>query len=110
MIASICTGLFSLTGAFVIEIGDKSIIDDVKRRVSRTATLDGGATTVDLGYSDSDRSFTLITKNVLAATEIREKARTHSNFTLSVKSGFFRCTLEKITFSSGEAKISLLAV
>lgn len=110
MIASICTDLFSQSGAFIVEMGSKSVVDDIKRRVSRTATLDGGATTVDLGYSDSDRSFSIITKDVLAATEIREKARTHSNFTLSVKSGFFRCTLEKITFSSGEAKISLLAV
>lgn len=110
MIASICTALFSADGAYIVEMTDKSDTDNVSRRVNRTATLDGGAVTVDLGYSDSDRRFVIVTPDTLTAVAVREKAKTHSQFTLSVKSGAFLCSFERVSFASGEASIYLMAV
>jgi hypothetical protein len=110
MIASICTSLFSADGQYVIELADKSDTDNLSRRVNRTATLDGGAVTVDLGYSDSDRRFALTTQDAATAIAIREKAKTHSKFTLSVKSGAFLCSFDRVTFASGEATLYMMAV
>lgn len=110
MIASICTALFSADGGYVVELSDKSDTDNVSRRLSRRGTLDGGAITVDLGCSDSDRNFVIVTRDTVTAIAIREKAKTHSRFTLSVKSGAFLCSFDRVSFSAGEATIYLMAV
>jgi hypothetical protein len=60
----ISTITFDLDGAFIF----CNIHEDIKnraaaRRISRTATLDGGAVITDGGYSDGDRTITIKQKN-----------------------------------------------
>ena len=40
----------------VLEEKDGSQLDRYSRRISRTATLDGGSVVNDLGFSDTDRT------------------------------------------------------
>lgn len=46
---------FSLDGAILLERTQRPDLNLI-RRVTRTATLDGGATFTDTGYSDADRT------------------------------------------------------
>lgn len=51
---------FSLSGALVLTADAKSRVADRSRRVSRTATLDGGVTILDRGYTHGDRTFSIV--------------------------------------------------
>jgi len=61
------------------------------RRVSRLATLDGGAVVNDGGYSDSDNTYTIKVKE--DSTDITAWAKrivqTYSTIHLAIKDGFF---------------------
>jgi len=58
---SISSLLFDLNGHLILKIDEqKSRINSLSRRITRTATLDGGAAIVDNGYSPSDSTFEII--------------------------------------------------
>lgn len=62
---SISSVIFDPAGHLLAEIDpEQSGLDYLSRRVSRTATLDGGAYVVDNGYTASDATFTIVFKNL----------------------------------------------
>ena len=62
------------------------------RRVSRTATLDGGAAIVDGGYSAADRTYLVRTRDDSGdiATWAERIVKNYSNILLSTRLGLFR--------------------
>lgn len=50
------------SGAITFETMAATVLKDTTRRVSRTKTLDGGCVIVDGGFSDGDRTFSIVTK------------------------------------------------
>jgi len=55
MMISICSPVFDVDGCIAVEPTNTDGMADFTRRVTRIATLDGGASFNDFGYSDSDR-------------------------------------------------------
>jgi len=104
MIISLCSKLFDYEGDFLVDVDmSTSDLTHLSRRVSRTATLDGGALIVDNGYSASDATFVLAVRQVdlnlraqLAALITR-----HSYMTLSCTVGLFLGVVETVNERNG---------
>lgn len=85
---------------------------DISRRVSSSATLDGGSFVSDNGYSDSDRTFTI---NVVGLTEseignIARLVKLHSRFFLCHREGAFEVIVKSANYARGVLRLSLLTV
>ena len=59
MRASLAAPQFDLEGFVVLKPTGDSRLGDTTRRISRVATLDGGAVAVDYGFADADRTITV---------------------------------------------------
>jgi hypothetical protein len=91
LIVSICSALFDFAGDFLIPVDMDSDLSHISRRVSRTATLDGGSIIVDNGYSASDATFNIIIRDIDPATRtgLMAMVNRHSLITISVKENIF---------------------
>lgn len=99
MIISICAQLFDYAGDFLISIEElDSDLSHISRRVSRTATLDGGSIIVDNGYSASDATFTIVIRDIDNPTRIALMAmiQRHSAIIVSVKENIFSGVVETL--------------
>jgi len=104
MIISLCSHLFDYGGDHRIEVDiGKSDFSSVSRRVSRTATLDGGALIVDNGYSVSDATYILSVPDLSAESRLALLAtlQRHSLITLSCKTGCYLGVVEQVDESQG---------
>jgi len=87
----------------------KSEIYSLERRVTRRATLDGGSVTEDYGFTDSDRTFTIVA--VLTKTQIESLeylVRTFSSIVISTVAGLFLASFESTRVKGQEVTIKLL--
>ncbi len=99
MIVSICAALFDYAGDYLVNADvDDSEFSHIARRVSRTATLDGGAVIVDNGYTAGDATFLLVIRDIDDATRLGLMAlvQRHSSITVSVKENIFSGVVEKL--------------
>ena len=80
---------------------DKSSIIDIKRRSTRTATLDGGSSLYDTGYSSSDRTITITVPmdktTIIDALEYFVK--TYSEMILILSDGAYKCNPQSFKVS-----------
>jgi hypothetical protein len=99
MIASICSQLFDYAGNFLVPITLDSDLSHINRRVSRSATLDGGSIIVDNGYSASDATFTIVIRDIDNSTRLAIMAmiKRHSVLIISVKENIFSGVVETLT-------------
>ena len=74
----ISTLIYDLDGHMVLNESPKSIIPNITRRVSRTATLDGKAIISDLGHSVSDGTYIIKTFNLSKSDRDKLKALVES--------------------------------
>ena len=108
---SISTPTFDLSGSLIIRDYDPST--DVKsrsRRVSRTATLDGGCVIEDNGLSHSDRTLKIISKG-LSALEVENLERLiefYSELYVSTAEGVFAGVMENLNQKKDEVTVSFL--
>jgi hypothetical protein len=94
----------------VIREGAGSKIKDAAARVSRTATLNGGAIIDHQGYSDGDRTFqitALIDQSVENTLWNLLKTQTFVN--ISTRDGFFYGVISFMSVNYGKLKMTLLA-
>lgn len=107
---SLCSFLFDYSGdhRFLVDM-DKSDFSLMSRRVSRTATLDGGALIIDNGYSASDATFSIIIPNMSFSDRaaILATLQRHSLIILSCKTGCFLGVVERVDEAQG-FKLSFL--
>ncbi|GHA85460.1 hypothetical protein [Modicisalibacter luteus] len=88
-------GLAALTfdpeGALLVPWRDGTETDSISRRITRTATLDGGAAISNRGYSPADRTITLSLDGLPLALvdRARRLLRLHGNLTVSLREGTF---------------------
>ncbi|MFA5922311.1 MAG: hypothetical protein WC856_13630 [Methylococcaceae bacterium] len=110
MIASICSELFDYAGDFLIHVQElESDLSHISRRVSRSATLDGGSIIVDNGYSASDATFTIVIRDIDNTTRLALIAmiKRHSAIIVSVKENVFSGVVEAI-YDREQMKIRFL--
>lgn len=104
MIVSLCSYLFDYSAQHQLEPDMKdSDFTLASRRVSRTATLDGGSLIVDNGYSASDATF-IISLPILSFEQraaLLATIQTHSLLILSCRTGCFVGVVEKVDEANG---------
>lgn len=88
----------------------RSRLYDMRRRVSRAATLDAGAVMIDSGYTDADRTVTVDLSNEDADTiqSLRYLLQSHDTVRLFLPDGAYLATLESMTESNGAAVLTIL--
>lgn len=86
---AISTLVYDLSGHIVLNESPKSIIPNITRRVSRTATLDGKSSVYDLGSSVSDGTYIIRVFNLSIADrdKIKLLAQSYSLVRLSTRQG-----------------------
>jgi hypothetical protein len=100
MIISLCSYLADSAGNFMFAVQDNdSDFSFMSRRVSRSATLDGGAIIVDNGYSASDATFNIVPRDIDNATRLSILAmvKRHSALLVSVGGNIFQGVVETVS-------------
>ncbi len=101
---SISAPTYDLSGSIISPAGT-AIQQSASRRASRVATLDGGATPVDGGWSDADLTFECRLPDPdgshhLALTRLM---RYHSTAIMSCSRGCYSVLLSNLTYDRGVA-------
>lgn len=106
---------FDPFGWFVVDTvnGQSSDTAALSRRVTRTATLDGGAVVNDQGYSPADR--TILVQFDAGTSEdvvegMRRLLRLYSSVVLTMADGCFLASPSAFRVTSGKATLTLLIV
>lgn len=98
-------------GALLLNVNQgQSDFGDWKRRVQRTATLDGGAFVVDNGFSHADRTVRLDMSDQDAETNETAKrmVEVYDSVILMLPDGAYLATPESYQASGASASLSLL--
>lgn len=107
---SITTPDYDLNGCvyFVPAAGSK--LRDNARRLSRTATLDGGCSITDQGFSHGDR--TLDVRKTGVSENISDTLwyifRTYSRVRVSLPDGCYSAAIKSVRMDKGELRASIL--
>ena len=107
MITAMLTGIDS---GETVAIQILPIKSELKRRVSRVATLDGGAVIIDGGLSDSDRSFLLecADSDIELQAELETFARIDGEIRLSIAEGVFAGKIESVRASGSKIELMFM--
>ena len=105
----ISTPIFDLAGARIFRQVDVANRTGA-RRVSRTATLDGGVSVYDTGYSDSDRDCTVTEPDAgIDAVEFAKRiVETYDLITLSMEDGAYEGIPESYRMNGGDLEMKVL--
>jgi hypothetical protein len=111
MIINISSIQFDPLGNIQLDIlEDQSDFGETRRRVNRISTLDGGAVFNDFGFSEADKTFTLVWN-----LESREQARLvkrliilNSFVRISTPDGVFVCAPENFSSTQEQGTLTLL--
>lgn len=112
--SGICIGtkLYDLDGHVeLLGVQDPASLE-LSRRVTSTATLDGGAFVSDTGYSAADRVFNYALKDNDKAylDNIVRIAKLHSRLILCIAEGAFEVVIKAVFYSNGVIRISFVTV
>ncbi len=104
---------YDIDGAVSIQhVTGANDVNNVLRRVQRTATLDGDSVFVDHGFSNSDRTFTIGISRIAEATALRLAAivESHTRVYATVNGASFECIPDAFRLIGGDGSLTLLVV
>lgn len=104
------TPVFDLDGAILINETHNQSAPTLSRRLSRTATLDGGSEITDLGFSDGDRTFIFETVSLSKndGEQLEYLLQTYPLLILSHESGCYLGALDNLDLASYPQKMTFL--
>lgn len=110
MLVHLASKLFDLSGAVWIDCLPDNTAGDVRRRVNRVSTLDGGAAFNDFGFSEADRTIILRWMPADPATEatVQRLVRLHRWIYVSMPGGLWLAAPEVYTPGATESRLTLL--
>lgn len=102
--------LFDLSGVVLLDCLPDTNAGKIMRRVNRVATLDGGASFNDFGFSEADRTIELRWMPSSAATEaaVARMVRLHRSVYVSMPTGLWLAAPESYTPGAEESRLVLL--
>lgn len=112
MLVAISSVEFSATAHLLFEAAEDSDIENTSRRVSRTATLDGGCLITDDGFSNADTTFNLASKDPLSEYDLailRTLHQDHSLVVASLPTGVYKGVISRFKTVKGLASLTILA-
>lgn len=112
MRVSLTTLTFDPLGAVLLDCLPSSSLGEVRRRMNRVATLDGGAAFNDFGYSEADRTIELRWRPSSAELESRVErlVRLYMRVRVATTSGCYVAALERYVPGATESRLTLLVV
>lgn len=107
---SICSINFDIDGALYLQVAPENNLKEMKRRTSKTQTLDGGVVISDFGYgyADNDFQFTLTNPTPEQVEVLRFLFEFQTALTLSTASGFYIVSPSVLNDSGSEVQLTLL--
>jgi hypothetical protein len=107
---SLATQVFDLAGAVLLARTQESETAEVSRRVSRTATLDGGAVVTDGGCSPADKTLRVVAQQIDEETFLAVKylVENYSQIMVSTRDGIFLGAPDKLTVDGNRLQLSVL--
>jgi len=107
---SISAPLYDLEGHVLLSPSPDSDLQGGSRRVSRTPTLDGGATIVDQGMSHADRTFQITVPNISENkyNTVWYLLRTYGLVNIATREGVFSGTISRARVRSGNLEMTIL--
>lgn len=86
-----------------LRLDPESDLRTLARRLTRTATLDGGAVVADGGFCQADRTITLAIRDLSAAdADLLEEIAATDEQVLSLPTGCYRGVVQGLTLNGGE--------
>lgn len=112
MLNVVASNVADLAGYVELQVHDYSTSGATRRRVSRIATLDGGAVFNDAGYSQADRTIELSWPCNEAAVDaaIDRLVQTYTRLIVITRGGVYLAAPEAYTPGSPDSKLTLLIV
>lgn len=103
---------FDPAGSVTLEVLPTQTFGEVRRRMNRIATLDGGAVFNDFGFSEADRTLVLAWPVRSAATEaaVERLVQQYAQVTVSTPHGLYLAALEVYSPGATESSLTLLVV
>jgi len=107
---SITTPTFDLQGQVIINETANSDLKKNNKRISRTATLDGGCSITDQGFSNADRTLTINESSLdkERADCIWRIFTIYSLVRVSLRDGCFLGAIEKVSLNEGNLNMKIL--
>jgi hypothetical protein len=112
MLNVLSTPTFDPAGYIEIDVADAQAPSDIKRRVNRTPTLDGGAAINDFGFSDADRTIELRWQNLSRSTDdaVSSMVQSYQLLQVSTRDGVFLAAPELYAPRNDESSLRLLVI
>lgn len=106
---AIAAPVFDIAGAMIFKNASDSDFDTVQRRISRTATLDGGAYVSDAGYSDADITLVVRVRSLTdaQAVSIRRLIENYSTLVATTPRAAYSVAPTGFTYRSGSGTLTL---
>ena len=111
MQVTLSTPTFDLDGHITIDALPASTdLGEVRRRMNRVATLDGGAAFNDAGFSEADRTIRLqwTPQNAASEAQIARLVRLYQRLRVSCSEGVFLAAPESYKSQANVSTLSLL--
>jgi hypothetical protein len=112
MLASLTTTTFDPAGHVLLSVLPASAFDTRTRRTNRVATLDGGASFNDFGFTDADRTINLVWRHEGRSADdaIDRLTRLYSRVQISLDGQMHLAAIESYTPGADESALRLLVV
>ena len=106
----LCALTFDPLGVVPLDVTADTTFGELRRRMNRVATLDGGAVFNDFGYSEADRSIKLVWTPASAEQEaaVARLVQLYAQITVASADGLFLAAPEVYTPGATESTLSLL--
>lgn len=110
MLCAISTTTWDLDGFVELELSNRVEPSDTRRRVTRIATLDGGAALNDFGFTDADRTLVLRWAPVSRQQheDIERLVQTYPLLQVALTSGVYLAAPETYQPGAEESSLRLL--
>lgn len=104
------TPTFDLNGSVTLKKTSKSDIETIERRVTRTATLDGGVEIADMGFTHGDRTLNIRARKESLETEaaIKYLLVNYPIVVCTTRDGVFHGAIERMNRNQGELNVTFL--
>ena len=108
---TICSELFDLDGIAILP-SSTPVDVDAARRLSRTATLDGGCWITDQGPTPSDETVTVsVTAPPPALLDrVRHIANTHATVVVTFPSGVYRAAIQRAQADASALRVTIFII
>lgn len=111
MLVQLSTTTFDPLGVIELDVSaDQSDFGEARRRVTRVATLDGGAVFNDFGLAQADKTITLVWPIISKAQQdaVERLVRLYQLVQVSVPTGIFLAAPEAYTSTQSTGTLTLL--